>query len=212
MILDLIIAAILIITAIYGYKKGFVYTLIHTAGWAVALAAAYFGTGWLSPLVKEHTSYYDWLMEGFTYRFDSLTGIQASEDSIPSGISSVLGNVTNSISDGLATAFSTLVFSITIFAAIFIIVKIVLWLILRVLSKEYNGHVGGVDGFFGVLIGLVKGVILVFIFLALLLPAINLMAPDFTEGVTAALKDSYIAKTLYDNNLLLILLQSAFTS
>lgn len=212
MVLDLIIAAIIIIAAIYGFKKGFVYTLIHTVGWVVAIAAAYFGTPLLGPVIKAHTSYYNWLSDGFDYRFNnSLSGIDASEKSLPSVISSTFEKATSGIADSMTEAFASLVFTITVFLLIFIVVKILLWIILRALSKEYNGRSGGVDGFFGIIIGLVKGLLLVYIFLALLLPAVNLMAPDFTAGVNSSLDNSYIAKTLYDNNLLLILLQNLFS-
>ncbi|MGI6721316.1 MAG: CvpA family protein [Anaerovoracaceae bacterium] len=211
MILDLMIIAILIISAIVGFKTGFVYTLIHTAGWLVALLAAFFCTPYLKPVIRAHTGFYNWLLEGFNFRFDSLTGIEATQHNMPDALSSVIGDISGGVTNSIARSFTNLVFTVAVFMLIFIVVKIILWIILRALSKEYNGRVSGVDGFFGLLFGLVRGMVLVYIFLALMLPAINLMAPDFTEGVTASLNNSYIAKTLYDNNLLLLFMQGLFS-
>jgi uncharacterized membrane protein required for colicin V production len=211
MILDLIILAILIICAVSGYVRGAVFTLVHTVGWIVALVGAFFATPYVSPWVRANTAYYAWLKDGFNDRFSSLTGIEASENSLPENIRSLLGGVGSGIADNLSDTFADLLFALTIFVVLFLLIKVVLWIVLHTLSREYNGHVGVVDGIFGLLIGLLKGAFLVFLFLLLLLPFINLMAPNFTDGVVASLNSSRIAKPLYDNNLLLILLHSLFT-
>lgn len=210
MILDLILIAILIITAIYGFKKGFVVTLIHTTGWIVAIIASFFATPHVVPLVKAHTQFDEWLMEGLSFRFDTSTGVKATEQSLPSGLGTLIDQFTHSASTALAKSFTNVVLSILVFVVIFLIIKLILWLILRGLSRRYHGHINGADAFFGILIGLVKGMIFVYLFLALLMPAINLMAPDFTEGVTSSLNHSYLAKTFYDHNLMLMLLQGLF--
>ena len=49
MILDIIILVIIAIAAVSGFHRGFVYTIVHLAGWAVSLVMAFL----LTPVIKE---------------------------------------------------------------------------------------------------------------------------------------------------------------
>ena len=212
MILDIIIVAIIVLSALLGFKKGFAATVIHTAGWLVALIVAFIGTPKVTPFLKENLGFYDWLQEGFAYRFDSATGIEASQESLPGGLGSAVTDLAGGAAKTLTTAFADLVFSVVVFLVIFIIVKIILWILLHLVSKHYNERASIPDGIIGLIFGILRGFVLVFIFLAVLMPAMNVMAPDFTSGVMASIDNSFITKTLYDNNILLMLIQSKFVS
>lgn len=79
MILDGILIVILIISIIYGFRKGFVFTLIHTVGWALTLVLSFIATPPAMKLLENKTGLYDWFYEGITSRFDtSLDNLEVS--------------------------------------------------------------------------------------------------------------------------------------
>jgi hypothetical protein len=73
-------------------------------------------------------------------------------------------------------------------------------------SKKHNdGIIGFLDGSFGLIAGAIKGLLLIFILLALLVPVISLSSGN---GLASALEASRIAGTLYDNNYLLLIVKT----
>ena len=42
MIIDLILITIMVICLVLGFRKGFLYTIVHSLGWLISLAGAFF--------------------------------------------------------------------------------------------------------------------------------------------------------------------------
>ncbi|MDD2216047.1 MAG: CvpA family protein, partial [Eubacteriales bacterium] len=96
-------------------------------------------------------------------------------------------------------------FQIISFLAVVIGIRLLFILLSSLFGKKRNkGITGFVDGFFGLIVGMLKGAILVFLLLALLVPVIGLSGGDFLAD---SLRDSSIASTLYDNNLILLIIK-----
>jgi uncharacterized membrane protein required for colicin V production len=216
MIMDILVGLILVGAMVYGLRKGFIYTFIHTIGWVLALVLAYIATPYVKRLVMGETTLYDSMEEGFAQRFsDSLPSTQSSFDSLPANIGDAVGDkitqLTDSIVQQTAASFAEMAFTFLVFIGLVIVIKIILWLVLRLLSKDYNdGFMNFFDGFFGLVFGLLKGLLIAFIFLAALLPVLNIVSPDYTDFVVSSLNNSMFAKDLYDNNFIVLLLQSFF--
>ena len=212
MVLDIIIAAIIVLTALYGLKKGFVFTLIHTCGTIGALAIAYFATSPAMSFLKEHTGIYYAIKENFARHFSG--GLSSATNSIsvlPTSIQTYVANLSDDMVNNLAKSFANVAFAIIVYLAVFIVIKIILWLILRILSKEYNdGFRGFADGFFGFLFGALKGLVIVLILLALLVPFASMMNADLAEALMDQFDSSLIAGVLYENNVLVMLLEGFF--
>lgn len=212
MVLDIVIGLILLVAAIYGFRKGFVFTLIHTVGWVGAVVLAYLAVPFVGRFIKDNTSVYEWIYDFMRNRFEaSLATVDESMGSIPKSILHSLTNYSTNIVDGVSTSFSNVLFTIFVFTALFIVIKIILWLLLRLLSKDYHsGFTNFFDGLFGTIFGLGKGAIFVLIFLVLLVPVINMLPPDFSKLISDQMNASIIAQEVYDNNFLLIILQGFF--
>jgi uncharacterized membrane protein required for colicin V production len=216
MIMDILVGLILLGAMIHGLRKGFIFTFIHTIGWVLALVLAYIATPYVKRLLMGETTIYDSMKQGFTHRFsESLPATQSSFDSLPANIGDVIGqkitHLTDTIVSQVATSFAQLAFTVLVFVGLVIVIKIVLWLVLRLLSKDYNsGFVNFFDGLFGLIFGFLKGLLMVFVMLAVLLPVVNMVSPDYTTYVIASLDHSTFAKELYDNNFIVLLLQSFF--
>ena len=107
----------------------------------------------------------------------------------------------------LADKLTGLTMTVLCFILILLAVKFVLFLLTLALSKRENkGFAGFVDGVLGLIAGMIKGIIFVFLFLALLLPAINLISPASTQLVLGSLESSSFARTLYDSNFIVLIL------
>ena len=93
--------------------------------------------------------------------------------------------------------------------ALFILLKLVSWLLLHFVSRDYNdGILNFADGLAGMLFGFLKGFLLVLVFLAALLPVVNLMSAGFVETINSQLAHSHIAGYLYNENFILMLIQN----
>ena len=85
--------------------------------------------------------------------------------------------------------------------------KIILFFLTIGLSKRRaKGFTGFLDGLLGLLAGFLRGVVFVFLFLALLLPIVNLVSPTSTELILSGLDASYFTRTLYDSNYLVLVI------
>lgn len=208
MILDIIILAILIIAMVSGFRKGFMYAFIHTLGWVISIIFGFAGANFLKEQLVLKTmldeNLYATLSERLTLSFDSAT---SSADSLPLILGQAVDTATTGAAQLLAQQITELTLSILSFALIVIVIKLLCFLLTRLLSRKSNkGFIGFVDGLLGMVAGSIKGVLLVFLFLMLLLPAVNFMAPESTVIVLSALENSHFAGTLYDANFLVLVL------
>jgi len=212
MVLDIIIGVILVCTGIYGFRKGFVFTFIHTVGWIAAIVLAYLATPYVTGFAKKNTGIYNWFFGYFKTRFgDSNTAIDSSMNTLPAS-SNAFSKFSSDLLNSVSTTFATIAFTVVTFIILYIIIKLILMLFSRLLSKDYaDGFRGFFDGFFGLVFGLIKGAVIVFLFLLVLVPLSNIVSPDLTVTITNQLDHSIVAQQLYSNNIILVLLQGFFS-
>lgn len=209
MYLDIAVGVIIILTMVFGFRKGFVFTFIHTVDWILAIVAAFIWSPKLETYLLEKTKIYEWLFTKIDGKFsESLGNATISYNSLPKVLEESLSSLTTTISENLAEKLSDFLFSIVCFILIVLAVKLVLWLILGMLSKKHNdGFTGAIDGLLGLVAGFVKGFIIVSVLLAIMLPLINLLSPEHIESVTEMLSESTIAGEIYDNNIILMIIR-----
>lgn len=179
----------MILSGIYGLRKGFMFTFVHTAGWIMSLILAFIGTPYAKEFITENTNWYDKFIPAIP---------------VPDGVPKIISDITLQVT-------SNFIFTVVVYLVLFLAIKLVLTIFLKFISNAYRGgFIGFFDGFFGLSIGLVRGIILVFFFLTAMIPVAEIFAPDIIPSILANLDSSYAAKTLYDNNYILLLLQNFF--
>jgi len=205
--LDIVIAIIFVLSTAQGYRKGFVYTFIHTAGWILAVILGFAWYPRVAAFLYDKTDYYDSIHKKIAEKVAEKGSAVADpvSDSLPTILRDVLdfaeGAVTNALADGL----SGFLFNVISFLVVVIAIRFIFLLLSSLLSKKHNeGFPGFIDGFFGLIAGALKGIILIFLLLALMVPVISLSAGD---TLTIALEDSRIAGMLYDNNLIFLIVK-----
>lgn len=210
MILDIIILAILVITMVFGFRKGFMYAFIHTLGWILSIVIGFSGAGMLKEQLVLHTmldeNLYAKLSERLVQSFDAAT---SSADTLPLILNQSIDTAASNAGQVLAQQLTDLFLIIFSFLLIVVAIKLICFLLTQIFSRKKNKNfIGFVDGILGLVAGSIKGILLVFLFLMLLLPAVNLMSPESMKLVLSALEDSTLAGTLYDANFLVLVLNN----
>ena len=99
-------------------------------------------------------------------------------------------------------AFGIIVFGIWLIAHIFMV---------PASRRRRKSVIGAADRLAGAAAGAVKGIIVVFILLALLVPVVNLSDPETSAAIMSQLASSQFAGIMYDNNLLLLVADSVIS-
>jgi hypothetical protein len=96
---------------------------------------------------------------------------------------------------------------------IIIVIRIVLGLLVNMVksSRDKEGFTGTVDWILGLIIGVVIGLFMVFLFLALLFPVASIVAPGHSQDIMLWFDGSFFSQDLYDNNLLLLIFTDIFS-
>ncbi len=208
MILDLILLGIFALTMFISMRKGFAHILGTFLKGVASVVIAYFGAGPLGNLI-EGTSI------GKASRLkimDLLVSKWQQSDmyhALP-GFFKETGTADTAI-ENAATTINHAAWAVLAFIFIFIGIRIVVGIFTKMVSssREKEGFTGTVDWFLGLLMGIIMGVFVVFLFLALLFPAASIVAPDKVSEIMGWFDGSIFAKDLYDNNLLYLIISNA---
>lgn len=212
MVLDVILVAILVFFAVKGLGKGFVYTCLHTLGWVASVILAWFAAKPLADILQDGflgMAISDSLTERFALSTAALDdSISGMPDIIKGGISAGTGDASDLF---IALLTATIVTVIS-----FLIITIGCSILLRILvrpacRRERRGLLHASDRVLGLLTGLVEGVLVVFLFLALLMVLVNCAGEGLAGWIVDSLENSFIAGDLYDSNLLLVVTGGFFS-
>lgn len=203
MVLDIIIILIFLISTIRGKVKGFGDSIIRLGS---LIAAVFCGTMFTKSVSE--ALFITPLDENISERISAL---------MVDGKIDVLGFIPGMIGETIeATGFGNieidvehftntcmLVLSFALIVLIVMVIAAILRLRLRRDRKEKN-LIGTVDSSIGFLVGMIKGVILVFVFLAFMFPVAGVFMPDRIHAINETLNHSFIAGPLYDINPLIL--------
>jgi uncharacterized membrane protein required for colicin V production len=206
-IIDVVLFSILIVIMAISYRNGFISTFLYLIGWLVSLACGFF----FSPQVKEYLISKDYFYTSVHNKILENLPQGAPPGSLESqGIPSIVGDlankVTGTVSSNIASGLTELIMVILSFLIVVITIKLFLYLITIAFSrKNRNGVASLIDGLLGLVFGFFKGMVVLYIILAILIPVINLVSPESAFAILTSLDSSVLAKDLYDNNPILLL-------
>ncbi len=212
MLFDIITAAIILLFVIIGYYKGFAHSFLRTIDWILAVVAAYIWSEPFGELLREKTHLYESIYEKVADRFgQSLSGAMSGLDTLPSILTDALSAAGTKVTSQLSTSMANTIFEIICFVTIILAVKIVLALIIGFFDRKHDeqgSFIGAIDRILGFAMGAVKGLLIVFLLMAIAIPCANMFFPDKVEAFYSVMQSSYFAHKLYDSNLLLMLIRS----
>jgi uncharacterized membrane protein required for colicin V production len=207
MIIDIALFSILIIIMAISYRNGFISTFMHLIGWLLSISCGFF----FSPQVKEYLISKDFFYTAINDKLlnkmpQGLPAGSLESQGIPEIVGDFINKVTGTVSLNIAASLTELIMVIISFFIVVIIVKLFLYLITIAFSKKTRkGTAGLIDGILGLAFGFIKGMIVIYILLAIMIPVINLTSPDNTFAILTSLDSSVFAKDLFNNNPLLLI-------
>ena len=208
MILDVIIAFIIILAMAFGFREGFFYTLLHMAGWIISIVAAFVLASKFKTFLLGNTDLYGRIHSSLANRFTDAISIDRISATLPTVLKDLIDSLTRQAAEAASTSVANLFFTLIAFLIVMSAIKLILFLLLLLLSKRHNGGARGIiDGILGLLMGFIKGVFAVSVLLAVMIPLTGLFDAALSRTLTGWLDSSYFAGTLYDNNILILIVR-----
>lgn len=207
---DIIIIIIILLTGLGGFHKGFILSAFSLVGTILSLIIANRFYPLISNLLIDHTNFYDWLYdkvypnivniiegEGI-FSLDTLLKvmkipqifIKNNMETIDySSIEIITGNIT------------TLLINVIGIIIMFIIANMILSILIRIVNMFFKLPIlNSFNKVGGLLFGLIRGILVVFIIYALLTPIISLN-PDGLIAIQTT--NSTLGNYFYNNNLII---------
>ena len=210
MILDLILLGLFALTLFISMRKGFMHILATFLKGVASVVIAYFGATPLGGLI-EGSSIGKASLQKITELLVSKWQDSDMYQALP-GFFKESGMAGSAIENASVT-INHMAWMVLAFIIIFLGIRIAVGILSRMVitSREKEGFAGSVDWFLGLVMGVIMGVFVVFLFLALLFPAASIVAPDRVSEIMGWFDGSIFAQDLYDNNLLFLILSNAIS-
>ena len=208
MVLDIIIAVIVITAMVFGYRSGFLWSFLHMIGWLLSVVLAFVWAPKLNDLIRSNTGIYDALYANLTGRFADAMSLERISAGLPGILKETVNSLAKLAAEAMGASVADLIFAIITFILALIFIKLILFLLMHLLSKKFHsGARGVIDGIAGLLIGFVKGIFIVFVLLAIMIPIVSLIDIKLIGFINDWLDSSRVAGTLYDNNILVLIVR-----
>lgn len=134
------------------------------------------------------------------------------EGILSKSLAGIFKNTADKAADAAAERLTEIAMGIIAFALIILAVSIVM-LLLRIIIRSMRDHsivIGFADRVLGMVLGLVRGLMLAWIAVALLIPVTTIVSPEHVPAMVDALQMTTAAKVLYDVNPFIYLIKYAF--
>ena len=207
MFFDVLIIAIVIACAFFGFTNGFLISLSRVGGWIGALLVAFFYRQQVSDWLLKNTDYYDRTLarvetvckafvENYTDGGDPSAGA--------GGFSVTLAKIGEKLALAAAEQITEHLWTVIVFVGIVFGIKILLLILTLLLSKKFHrGMIGGIDGVAGLLFGFFQAIVAILVVFALILPLSYTVSAKTHDDIKRSMSESTIAYLIYENNPLL---------
>jgi len=207
MFFDVLILAIIVACAVFGFRNGFLISLSRVGGWIGALVVAFLFRQQVSDWVLENTDWYDKTLARVeavckTFVENYRDGGDPSAGS--GGFSATLSKIGEALATAAAEQITSHLWPVLIFVGIVLGIKILLLILTLILSKKFHGGmIGGIDGVAGLLFGLFQAIVAILIAFALILPISYTVSAKAHDDIQRSMSESIVANLIYENNPLL---------
>lgn len=211
-ILDILAAIILLFSIFWGVRKGFAKTCFSFVQWFVCMLAGFFLCTPIKAYLIDHTTLDEAIHNYILDQISTTIEESPAYQSVPDLFGTWLQREGSGFLYGSSAVLTNITLTVLTFLLIVLTIKIVSSILILLFSKEYHdGVIGCLDSVLGFLFGAVRGVLLLLLLFALMVPVLTLVPETLSTVLKIAIDQSMIASVLYDDNLLLILLRDLFS-
>lgn len=151
--------------------------------------------------------------EGVDSFFGSVIGPNGSgEGVISKSLGGIFSDAADRAADAAAERLTEIAMGVIAFALIILAVSLVTFLLRMIIKhlRDSSVVIGFADRVLGMVLGLVRGIMLAWIFVALLIPVTTLVSAEHVPAMMEALQQTTAAKVLYDVNPFFYVIKYAF--
>ncbi len=209
MVFDIIILALLVSGAFFGYKKGLVGILVSLIGLILSIVLGFILQTPVSNFIYSSTGFGDMISDNISQGMTQAYKNKIEGKSEDYGIyDSFLKSIVNEEQiDEVANNATLFIIKGLSFVIVFIVVLLICYILSMVLGLVFSFPIlSTVNKFGGLGIGLAKSLLKIWVFLAILsfiIPVVN------NQKLNNYIDNSSITKLLYENNLIVSLIDSS---
>ena len=208
MIMDILVLAVFALSIFFSLRKGFAAALAGFFKGIAAVVLAWFFCDDLAAMLLKVPAVHTFAVEKISQQLSVRWESSDIYNALPELFTSGENNISNLLINEGAGRLSALFLTILSFFLILVGVRLLASAAEKLFShKERGGFIGFSDRLLGLLFGIVIAIFNILLFLALLLPLVGIIVPSWSETLPQWFEGSYVAKDIYDNNLLLILIR-----
>ena len=151
--------------------------------------------------------------EGVNSFFGSIISPDGEDGNVLSkSLVGIFKGMADKAADSVADRLTEIAMGVIAFALIILAVSVVMFLLRMIIRalRDQSIVLGFADRVLGMVLGLVRGLMLAWIAVALLIPVTTLISPEHVPAMMEALQHTTIAKVLYDVNPFFYVVKYAF--
>lgn len=151
--------------------------------------------------------------DGVKSLFDSIISPDGTgEGVISKSLGGIFGNAADKAAETAAERLTEIAMGVIAFALIILAVSLIMFLLRTIIKilRDQSIVIGFADRVLGMVLGLVRGLMLAWIAVALLIPLTTLISPEHVPAMMEALQQTTAAKVLYDVNPFFYIVKYAF--
>ncbi len=208
---NILLIALVAISAIHGWRKGFASVVLSCFRWVICIVGAIFATFPVRDYIVDKTSIDDVILGHVKDTMNSSITGSSFFAAIPEQIRGTFSTYQQSAAVRIATSMSDTMMKVLAFlvslVALIVLTKLLAILIDLLSKKKEKGAIGLFNAFMGGVFGLLRGIFIVSIVMLALFPALSFADPRALSPIVNGIRQSEIAGLFYDNNPLLLLFQ-----
>lgn len=212
MVMDILVCLVILVSAVFGARKGFALTLVSFLQWFVCLILAVIFNGKVKELAYTYTQMDEHISKYFMDSMSDSVQNSGAYQAVPDLFGDWVQYGSTEAISAAAEQITSVIMTVLSFLAIVFLIKLISLMFTRLLSKKYHhGFIAFLDGVGGFIFGIARGAVYVLIGLAVLIPVLSFIWPDVAAPIFESLDNSRISGQLYDNNILLVAVRDLFS-
>lgn len=192
---DIVVVLIIVLFAVYGWRRGFMRSVIGLLSLAASIVLAYILRPIISDLLNA-SPLHNIVLGSISERLNSSAAEKAAL--LPKAIQSAAESGTNALTSGMAAQLTGFVINIISFILVLAAARLIILVAARILKTASKLPVIGlIDKAAGMFVGVVKAVVIVYVVLAIIGAAVPATDNNY---LIYTIENSMLAKSMYVQN------------
>ena len=199
--IDIMIVAIIGLSAVFGWRKGLASVIFSCFRWLICIVVSAIGSYPLKSYIVRNTQFDDAIQE----HVKNILLVPGTGNeyfiSAPEQIQNAFSGYQQNIASSMALSITDRLMNILSFLLIAVVLIILTRLILLALeSRKKRGPIGIFNGILGFLFGVLRGVFIISVVMLALFPILSFTDPQAASPIIDGVRQSTLASLFYDHN------------